>query len=126
MDTPARIEYRPEAMGEMLEKLRIFRPRFVYLWVRLGSFPLPIGLIAPLSLLQLAPHVAAWAMRREKIDSETQFALQALQAFASQIAELRKMPGFTLVEVGVRGSLLEEAKIGQRSLEQVYVKVGLI
>lgn len=119
---------QPNDMLEgVMEKLRVFRPRFLYIWVRIGAFPLPIALIAPLSLLQIAPVIAGWVIQKNsKVDSETQFVLQALEGFRGQLGELRKMPGFTLVEVGVKGKVLAEARVGQRSLDAVFVKIGLI
>lgn len=95
-------QIKPSDGPQVLQKLSLLRPRFVYVWARVRELPIPIFLFAPLSLLELAPLVAAKIIRREGYRPETEYVLQALKAVQGQTWELRKLPPFALVEAEVK------------------------
>lgn len=99
-------------------QLNLVRPRFVYLWVRVQEIPVPIFLFAPLVALELFLWMALWILRQNH-DSQTAFALHALEALRNQTWALRKMPPFALVEIEFR------SKNGERPPKQAHVKIGL-
>jgi hypothetical protein len=100
----------PSDSPQVLQKLSLLRPRFLYLRAEVKEIPIPILLFIPLSLLELAPALATSILRREGHRPGTEYALQALKAVQGQTWELRKLPPFTLVEAEVRGQV--RAKIG--------------
>ncbi|WP_084640355.1 hypothetical protein [Meiothermus rufus] len=74
----------------------LVRPRFVYLWVRVGSFPLPIFLFAPLVLLEVFLWALGWLWRDNPDNATT---LKALGGLRGRTWVLRKMPPFVLLEL---------------------------
>lgn len=106
---------------DLLGKLSLVRPRFVYLWVRVKEIPVPVFLFAPLVMLEFFLMMGTWFIRRSgSRDPQMDFALHALQALRGQTWELRKMPPFALVEVEVRPKAFDA-----HAPQQVYVKIGL-
>lgn len=106
---------------DLLGKLSLVRPRFVYLWVRVKEIPVPVFLFAPLVMLEFFLMMGLWIIRRtQSRDPELDFALHALEALRGQTWELRKMPPFALVEVEVRPKAFDA-----HAPQQVYIKIGL-
>jgi len=106
---------------DLLGRLSLVRPRFVYLWVRVKEIPVPVILFAPLVMLEFFLMMGTWFIRRSgSRDPQMDFALHALQALRGQTWELRKMPPFALVEVEVRPKAFDA-----HAPQQVYVKIGL-
>jgi len=106
---------------DLLGRLSLIRPRFVYLWVRVKEIPVPVILFAPLVMLEFFLMMGTWFIRRSgSRDPQMDFALHALQALRGQTWELRKMPPFALVEVEVRPKAFDA-----HAPQQVYVKIGL-
>jgi hypothetical protein len=110
----------------LLQKLPLFRPRFLYLvtWVWVGGFPIPFILFLPLSVAQFGLWIAARVL--EQRPSHDHKALQILQTVRAQVGQLRFGPAFSLVETTVKGKMFEEARVGKHALEKVYLKVGLL
>ncbi len=103
-------QIKPSDSSGVLQKLFLLRPRFVYVRVSVREIPIPILLFLPLVLLELAPAVAAWIIRREGYRPQTEYVLQALRAVQGQTWELRKLPPFALVEVEVQNKV--QVKVG--------------
>jgi len=101
---------KPLDSSQALRKLTLLRPRFVYVRVRVRDVSIPIFVFVPLSLLELAPRVAEYILRREPHKPETEYVLQALRAVQGQTWELRKLPPFALVEAEVKNEA--EVQIG--------------
>lgn len=100
----------PSDSPQVRQKVSLLRPRFLYVRAEVKEIPVPILLFIPLSLLELAPAIAARVLRRQGYKPETEYGLQALRAVQGQTWELRKLPPFALVEAEVRDQL--RVKIG--------------
>ncbi|MBF6593194.1 MAG: hypothetical protein IVW51_01945 [Thermaceae bacterium] len=103
-------QIKPSDSSRVLQKIFLLRPRLVYVWVRVRELPIPLFFFAPLSLLELAPAVAAWIIRREGYRPQTEYVLQVLRAVHGQTWELRKLSPFGLVEVEVQNKV--QVKVG--------------
>jgi len=82
------------------QSLLLLRPRFLYLRAEIKEVPLPLFLVFPLSLLELAPPVASWILR-----PQTEPLRLLLQGLRGQGWALRKLPPLALLEVEVRGQV---------------------
>lgn len=103
------------ALSPSGSRLHLFRPRFVYLWVRLWAVPIPIVLFAPLVVLEFFLLLSTRILGKAQAPDP-----QVEAALRGQIGELRRMPPFVLLEVEVRPRAFEA-----RAPRQVYVKMGL-
>ncbi|MCL6526621.1 MAG: hypothetical protein K6T57_07010 [Thermaceae bacterium] len=86
------------------QNLLLLRPRFLYLRAEIKEIPLPVLLVFPLSLLELAPPVASWILRRQG-RPQTEPLRSLLQGLRGQGWALRKLPPLALLEVEVRGQI---------------------
>lgn len=95
----------------MLEprKVRLLRPRFVYLSVRVRELKIPIFLVIPLSLLELALWTGVWILDGRRLFAGGKEE-QAVRGLARSLGALRGYEGFRLVEVEAKGGVA--VKIG--------------
>jgi len=82
-------------------KVRLLRPRFVYLSVRVRELKIPIFLVIPLSLLELALWTGVWILDGRRLFAGG----KEEQAVRGLARALRGYEGFRLVEVEAKGGV---------------------
>jgi hypothetical protein len=115
---------KPSTSGGFLRKLPLLRPRFVYLSIRARELKIPLFLVVPLSLLELALWTSVWILDGRKLFAQSRLELvtsfgsvswgeqtrQAARGLAKSITALRAYESFGMVEVEAEGGV--SVKIG--------------
>jgi len=116
--------FKPSSSGGFFRKLPLLRPRFIYLSIRARELKIPLILVVPLSLLELALWTSAWVLDGRKLFAQSRSEVvaplgsvswgeqtrQAARGLAKSITALQGYESFGMVEIEAKGGV--SVKIG--------------